>query len=241
MSRTHRIVSACGVAACLQLVGLSTASADPASAPPAASYAPEEPPAIPADPMRYDPEGPATLFGSSKHVLGGFGAFEAAYTHIAGQDVSLGCGEGAVLFDHTLSIGGSLCGVLPRMDGTQYGNVVHSPGDRMEVAYGGLAVRYHFFAKELFQFSVGATVGGGAVVITNPNESWGTYHNEHTKNTDGFFAFEPRLTGYVNLTRWARFGAFAGYRFVSGINTTNLSAGDIAGPTLGGTMQFGWF
>ncbi len=64
--------------------------------------------------------------------------------------------------------------------------------------------------------------------------------HRHLKTHDALFVAEPRLTGYINLTRWARMGAFAGYRFVGGVNMQNLSTGDLSGPVVGGTVQFGW-
>lgn len=186
-------------------------------------------------------DAPATLFGpGNAHQLGGFGALETGYTRMAGRDLFLGCIEGAFILDHALTLGVAGCGVGPRINADGYGDVIHEPGDRLQVGYGGFAVRYHFLSREMLHFSVGALVGGGAIAITNPDTVW-TNRDDHAKTTDAFFAIEPRVTGYLNLTRWARVGAFAGYRVAGGVGMTNLSSADIGGPTLGATFQFGWF
>jgi len=52
---------------------------------------------------------------------------------------------------------------------------------------------------------------------------------------------EPQVGAHVNITRWLRLGAVAGYRVVSGMDTKGLSDSDLAGPTVGGQIQAGWF
>jgi hypothetical protein len=184
--------------------------------------------------------GPRTLFeANGRHAFGGFGGLDVAYTRFAGIDASQICGEGAFLVDHALSIGGAGCGIAARIDAQQYGSVIHAPGDRLEFGYGGLALRYHFFAREMFNVSVGTVIGAGAVSITNRAYDDG-YHDGHAKSIDAVFVMEPRVIAFLNLTRWARVGVFGGYRIVTGSDTLNLPSSDLGGPTAGGTVQFGW-
>lgn len=221
-------------------VALLTASPVMAAPPSSAYDAPAETPAPQSD-ASVGHDAPVTLFGrGSSHNLGGFGALETGYTRMAGRDLFLACVEGAFVLDHALTVGASGCGVGPRMNASGYGDVIHEPGDRLDIGYGGLAVRYHFLSRDMLNVSVGTMVGGGAIAVTNRDSAL-TNRDGHTKSTDAFFVLEPRVAGYLNLTRWARVGAFLGYRVASGVAMTNLSSSDLGGPTLGATFQLGWF
>jgi hypothetical protein len=208
---------------------------------PTASFDPD-----PAGAAPTEPEAPQTLFSPhGRHAFGGFGAIEPAYTYIAHRDAAIACVEGGLILDHALTLGASFCGVGTQLSGEAYGNVVHAPGDKLEIGYGGFAARYHFFATRMVHFSLGATVGGGTVAVVNVDERHASYgerydHDGHAKEYDSFFMVEPRLTGYLNITRWARLGAFGGYRAVSGVDMKNLTSRAMSGPTAGASLQFGW-
>ena len=45
----------------------------------------------------------------------------------------------------------------------------------------------------------------------------------------------------VNLTRWLRVGANAGYRFTGGVRRFGLEESDLNGIVAGGTLALGWF
>ena len=188
-------------------------------------------------------DAPATLFDShADYAIGGFGGIGVLYTRLAGKNAAQVCGEGAVIIDHALTLGGGGCGIVREIDAEQYGPAPHDPNDRMHFGYGGAIVRYHFFSREMANVSVGGLIGAGGLEI-------GTWDGEGTdweadyshKRSDAVFVFEPQVGGHANLTRWLRVGITAGYRLVSGVNTAGLSAGDLGGPTLGGTIQGGWF
>ncbi len=184
------------------------------------------------------------LFQSGNRLrLSGYGGVDVAYTRMAGKDAVLLCGGGALLVARTFSIGLIGCGVPTRISGEAYGNVVHESGDRLELGYGGLVAGYHFFPKKVYNLSLSTMLGGGVASIANRKDSsWSSDHDhDHVKRTDPVFVAEPRLTGYINLTRWARVGAFIGYRFAAGVDLRNLSSADLSGPVAGGSVQFGEF
>jgi hypothetical protein len=227
------------------------AGVDAAPAPAAAgANVPAPPPVTPAAPPSAAPppsaktdDNPRTLFGSGAGVfVSGYGHLDVAYTRVAGRDAALVCGGGALILDRSLTIGLTGCGVPTRIHGDAYGNMPHETGDRLELGYAGLEVGYHLFPKQLYNLSLSALVGGGgASIVNHTGEDWNDSDDPHVKTVDPIFVAEPRVTGYVNLTRWARVGAFVGYRFVAGVDLKNLSSGDLSGPVTGGTMQFGWF
>lgn len=208
---------------------------------PRASFAPEPEIGAPQNSSQAtDERGPRTLFDArGHHAFGGFGGISVGYTRFAHTDASEICGEGAFLFDHAFSIGAAGCGIAARIDAQQYGNVAHSPGDRLEFGYGGLALRYHFFSTEIVNVSLGAVVGGGAATITN-RQYEGGFTEPHAKTSDAVFVMEPRIAAFANLTHWARVGVFGGYRFVTGSDTANLSSTSLGGATAGATVHFGW-
>jgi len=199
---------------------------------------PSEPP-----PTEDADDVPATLFDShSDYAIGGFGGFGPAYTRFAGRNAALMCGEGAVLIDHALSLGGGGCGLVTEFDAEQYGPEPHDPNDRLQFGYGGAIVRYHFFSRKMINVSVGALIGGGGLVIGTWDGSGNDWESDYShKRGDGVFVFEPQVGGHANLTRWLRLGASAGYRFVAGIDTQGLSSWEVGGPTLTGHIHLGWF
>jgi hypothetical protein len=223
----------------------STASlpVSPSRAPNPAALPSSSPTERPAPEAQHD--APATLFQiSKKHSIGGFGGLGAMYTRFAGGGKPQLCLEGGAIFDHALTIGAGGCGIpqesLP--DARKYGPAPHYANDRMQFAYGGAIVRYHFFSRNILNLAVGALIGGGGITIGRWNGSGDEGKDAYTnRRKDAVFVFEPQVGGYANLTRWLRVGATAGYRIVSGVNMRGLSASDLSAPTLGGVIQGGWF
>ncbi len=211
-------------------------------------------PAAAADPADEEPEGdpvsrrpasapedaPATLFDTMDGTkMGGFGGVGVMYTQLAEEDVASVCGEGALIFDHALTIGGGGCGVVTHVDGEDYGPDTLD-GDRLNFGYGGLIVRYHFMPKEIVNVSVGTLIGAGGVAISNMNmmESERDTRRAHAQ---GVFVAEPQLGVYVNISRWLRFGASVGYRMAAGVVLENMSNSDLSGLVAGGTFHIGRF
>lgn len=227
MSRTATLTTVALLAACLATA--PTASAQDASVSPDAwQHASDQ----------TRDTGPETLFGSGgSPTLGGYGGVGVKYSRVDQSNVALVCGEGALLLDHQFSLGLAGCGMPNRLDGSAYSGVAN---DEMEVGYGGLLLRYHFRSHDMVSFSLGGVVGGGGLTIGQWNHS-DTMDEGVVRESDAFFAAEPQATVDVNVTRWLRVGAVGGYRFVSGTNTAGLSNTDLAGPTGGAHILFGWF
>lgn len=58
--------------------------------------------------------------------------------------------------------------------------------------------------------------------------------------SDRLLVIQPSIGAEVNIARWFRIGLDAGYRFYSGVNLNGISSSDLAGPTLGLRLKFGW-
>jgi hypothetical protein len=199
----------------------------------------EPPPPVPEVPR----DRPATLFDSATdYAIGGFGGLAVMYTRFANANAVQVCGEGGVILDHALTFGAGGCGIATMVDATRYGNPPHDPNDRLTFAYGGAIVRYHFYSRRIVNLGVGALIGAGGLSIGTLQGSGQDYNKDFKqKQSEAVFVLEPQVGGYLNITRWMRVGASAGYRIVSGVSTPGLSSSDVAGLSLGGLIQFGWF
>jgi hypothetical protein len=195
----------------------------------------------PQPPKPYD--GPPTLWDSSAdYAIGGFGGVGVMYTRIARENAVQVCGEGALIIDHKLTLGGGGCGITTMINAYKYGSGPHDPNDRMTFGYGGAIIRYHLFSHRIVNLGVGALIGAGGVGIGTWDGSGNDWDNNYThKRSEAVFVFEPQIGAFTNVTRWLRLGANVGYRIVSGVNTQGLSASDLSAPTIGGMIQGGWF
>jgi hypothetical protein len=226
----------------------ATKSSEPADEPPVVPPAPAEVEVEVATasrpPLRDQAEdSPPTLLNSRLRI-GGYGGMSAAYTHMLGRHGTLVGGEGAVLFNHRLSLGLAGYGFLdaPRGPADADGNT-----RRFGTGYGGFVARYAFLTRGPFYVSAGALIGGGILSLQR-DRGWDD-DDDRNNNDDGdwdrdsvdpFFIVQQELTAHVNLTRWMRVGATAGYRFVNGISRFGFEERDMAGVVLGSQLQMGW-
>jgi hypothetical protein len=185
---------------------------------------------------------PATLLDmSADYDIGGMGGVGVMYTRFARTDAVQVCGEGAVIIDHAFTLGGGGCGIVTRIKGEKYGPEQHDPDDRVQFGYGGAIARYHFFSRRVVNLSVGTLIGAGAIAIGTWHGSSDDTDNFDSRTHEAVFVLEPQVGCHANVTRWLRVGVHAGYRLVSGVDTERLSWKSTSSPTLGGTIQVGWF
>jgi|GEM_PF-1330870 len=223
----------------------ATKTSDDADEPPVVPPAPVEVEVATASrpPLRDQPDdSPPTLLNSRLRI-GGYGGMSAAYTHMLGRHGTLVGGEGAVLFNHRLSLGLAGYGFLdaPRGPADADGNT-----RRFGTGYGGFVARYAFLSHGPFYVSAGALIGGGILSLQRDrgwdDDDWNNDNDGEwdRDSVDPFFIVQPELTAHVNLTRWMRVGATAGYRFVNGISRFGFEERDMAGVVLGSQLQMGW-
>jgi hypothetical protein len=183
----------------------------------------------------HDEDSGAPPLFSSVHHVGGYGGASVMYSRIAGKDGVLVGGEGAVLLDHRLALGGA---------GYGWTRDTRGPADvdgvprNLEVGYGGFLARYSVLTGGLIYGSLGALVGAGATALRRDSENE-LREEARADASDSFFVFEPQLSVQVNLLRWMRIGVQGGYRITSGLGHLGYTEKDIDGLTLGGTLQFG--
>jgi hypothetical protein len=179
--------------------------------------------------------GAPPLFSSVQHV-GGYGGPSILYSRVAGEDGVLVGGEGAVLLDHRLALGGAGYGWTRDTSGPA--DVDGVPRD-LVLGYGGFLARYSLFTGGPLYGSFGILVGAGALTLRRDSEN-DLREDARDDASDSFFVFEPQLSVQVNLLRWMRIGLQGGYRITSGLGHLGYTEKDIDALTLGGTLQFGY-
>jgi len=155
------------------------------------------------------------------------------YSSVDGHPGVLLGGEGALLLDHSLSIGVAAFG-WTRDD-------VYGPDDalgdprKLRFGYGGGVVRYAWKTGYPLYPSFGVLIGAGALGLQH---RWDD--EVRRDDTDRFFVLEPQAQLHLNITRWMRAGLQLGYRVTSGVAKFDYTESDFDGLTLGGNLQFGW-
>jgi hypothetical protein len=181
---------------------------------------------------------PASLITMKNLSLSGYGAPTVNFGTAAGEWAVYSGGRGGLIINDSFVIGGGGMGlVYPQKREKLTGDDYEGVDDRTMFGYGGVLFEYHFSAKDLFHFSLGTIIGAGSLGFFEGRHSEDMEHN----GGDVFFAVEPEIMAYVNVTRFLRIGAGATYRFVNGINTEGIKDSDFRGFNASLVAAFGWF
>jgi len=193
-----------------------------------------------AQPPKHDEyDGPPLLLTpkNKKPKLGGYGGLTVAYSHMLHRDGVLIGGEGGMLIEHRLTLGGAGYGFSrtpggpPAADGTSR---------QFSSGYGGFVIRYAVYSDIPLYASFGVLIGGGAVSLAPHPQHNGDMHAENIE-VRGYFVLQPDVSIHVNATRWLRFSLTAGYRVATAVEAFRYQADDVGGVVLGGNIQMGWF
>lgn len=188
-------------------------------------------------------KGPPVLFGH-KVSVGGYGGLKAAYTRMFDEDGALLGMEGAVLFDHRLSLG---------VAGYLWTNPQPGPDDRYggsrhyQTGYLGAALRYSLLSDSPIYLTLGALVGSGAVVLApdhthdDDDDRFRDEDDVRREDVDVFAVVQPEASLNANVTRWLRVGLSGGYRFTANVSRFGMSNEDLNGVVIGGSVEFGRF
>lgn len=193
---------------------------------------------------------PETLIGGDGTTSHGFfGAPVMKVSQVDGHSRMLMGLEGAWIINHSIYLGLSGAGTMKGISTDIY----DSAGDRqyMHMGYGGILLGMTIGSDKLLHFGFQNVIGGGAAVLS-PNK-WGDDGDHHDEcdwdeeekcswNETPFFVWEPQLLAEVNVTRWMRIAAGAGYRFTWVVEKKNGYEGnDLGGLTASLAFKFGKF
>lgn len=175
-----------------------------------------------------------TLIKPGTRQYGGFGGPMARITSIAGETMVMGGGGGALLIDRRFAIGGAGFGGTRAVDAVLDGN--RRRGE-MDVGYGGVTFEVITRPSRLIHATVGALLGGGTISVYPDN-----MRPRNRANSDATFGvIEPQVGVELNVSRWFRMGATAGYRAAFGGETDRLAENSLSGASGSLVFRFGKF
>lgn len=185
-----------------------------------------------------------TLFSNKVRVTG-FGGPSVYFTSFKGEPHVLVGGSGAVLLNSTYYLGFAGYGLASEPDAGMQPIDGSLRDATYEAGFCGVMLGRICHSNNLFHTFADVTIGGGSTNLVrddrkyshdDEHEDWGNHGDD-----DAFFMVQPMAHAEVNLFRWMRVDAGAGYRFVSGIEKFGLDNGDLAGPVAGLGFRFGRF
>lgn len=176
--------------------------------------------------------GKDSLIGQTSE-FGGYAGLSFNYTQFGNTDGFLATLEAALLLNRRYAIGFTAGGGIS--------SHLNDERDYFSGGYGGLVGRYHFLFDSPASFSLGAIAAAGGFSRQNDaTVQEGDTDDGRPEVDTAVFVFEPQAVGYLNVTRFARFGVHAGYRFTA-FNGEKIRSSELRGVTGGLRLELGWF
>jgi hypothetical protein len=166
-----------------------------------------------------------TLFGSGVRISG-FGGPFMSFTVANGEFAHMMGGGGGILLDNFFfgGYGEGLTNYIENMPG----------GDQIKFGHGGFWTGYSFLGVKPVHPAVSCQIGWGGISLTDNLE-------QATNNNDNIFVITPTVECEMNFVSFFRLSIGANYRFVTGVNTYNLTNWDMSGPGVFLAFKFGMF
>lgn len=171
---------------------------------------------------------------SGTGTFGGFGGPMFRVTQAAGESIGMTGGGGSFLIGRRLAIGGAGFGGTARVDAILGGSPMRG---EMDLTYGGLTIELISRPSKLVHPVVGILIGAGSVSVwpddLRPRNRSGT--EEH------FGVVEPHVGLELNVIKWFRIGANAGYRLAINTEDSRLADNNFNGASGTLVLRFGAF
>lgn len=197
---------------------------------------------------------------SGKVHVSGFGSYILGFSGVGGEFAVYNGGGGAVLLNQTLYFGAYGTGLSTRTavesltivdennNVQEYSNLYNNFG------HGGFWIGYLHKSYKPVHFGASTKLGWGSLALTNDiynsNPNWDEY-DYYQVVSDRVFVITPQLEVEMNLLRWFKINASAGYQIVTGVDKsyTNtdgqqvqfFDAADYSSPMFNLTFAFGGF
>ncbi len=169
-----------------------------------------------------------TLFKNSR-VTGGFGGPIFSWSN-NNSKTGYGAGGGGGVVLNNFFIG--LFGMGETFERPKIGS------QQLALGYGGLWMGYTIPSHKLLHLYTSVKVAGGAVGLTNFEDDW----EIDDDRIDATLVVVPEVGLELNVARWFRLGASAGYRVVDGFDGWgSYGKRDLNAPVYAFTLRFGWF
>lgn len=170
-----------------------------------------------------------TLFRHAR-LTGGFAAPIYTYGTTDGHAVH-GVGGGAGLVFNQFFVGAFGMG--------EYFTGPKHFGDQLGLGYGGVWLGYTTPSYKMVHLYTSLKIAGGAAGAGHFDDDWEFDEDDWS---DAVFVAIPEAGVELNMARWFRISASAGYRFVGDFDGWGaLGKNDLNAPVFALTMRFGWF
>lgn len=171
-----------------------------------------------------------TLVGD-KVTHGGFGGPVLRFSRFDGQTGFMMGGHGGWIINRRFVIGGGAYGLLGDGIGVPFtpsvgGNAYLSFG------YAGLELQYFERPLKLVHLTFSTLIGGGG---TEYRQGGGA----QLTGSSAVFVVEPGAGLALNVSKKIRLSATGSYRFVNGVSLSGLDDGDLSGPAVALSLDFG--
>jgi hypothetical protein len=175
---------------------------------------------------------PRYLLGNNDgdvHVSG-FGSFIIGFSGVDGNFAVYNGGGGAVLLNQTVYFGGYGMGLSTRH--TMGSIAMVKPGGEekyyddlyAQFGHGGFWLGYLHKSYKPIHFGFSTKLGWGSLSMSNDifDKNYDEYDYYHIV-VDRVFVATPQLEVEMNLLKWFKINASAGYQFVSGVDKTYMN------------------
>lgn len=154
-------------------------------------------------------------------LSGAWGGWNLQTTSVGGNNTAVNGGFGGLEFNKTIFIGWAAYSVSDNLIGPTDGFLPYT------LSYNGPLVAYTPKARSVIHPKISMQIGFGKYKVEGYSE-------------DRFLVLQPGLGGEINVLRWFRLGANAGYRYSLNSDYESGSFLNSDGFFLEGTLKFGF-
>ncbi len=181
------------------------------------------------------PATPAVPAPQNRSAFGGFGGPVCMATHIGGSPVLLTGGQGAMIFNHTLILGGAGYSLASRDD--KY--VDNYTFQNISLGYGGAYAGLRLFGKRSIHITFSALAGFGSMGYS---EDGVVTTKVDFNSRSPFFVLEPGVELGITFFKFIELSAGVTYRHVYGFDGFDVfEAKDLEGYSAQLAVSFGAF
>jgi hypothetical protein len=178
---------------------------------------------------------------NKNNQLNGFGGVDLRVTEIMGKRTVLTGGYGGVLVNHNYQLGIAAYGIVtpPMFDGRQ----LDGTPKELELygGYAGMVIGGILFSRQIIHINFPILLGAGHLQVSDPNFFAGNPDSDFTIEQSAFYVVEPTAQIEFNLTKSFRLAAGASYRWVEGLDLSNVTSDELIGWSGVVSLRFGRF
>ncbi|MCP4133390.1 MAG: caspase family protein [bacterium] len=157
------------------------------------------------------------MVDKDKYSFNWYGALIPRYGRLGGENTFLLGTRGGLILNHSFVFGAGGFG-----NTTSRRLTVDSTDRDVSIGYGGFMFEYYFFATSLVNISTGVIIGAGGV-------GYKVGSGDDQVEGSAFFALEPHVGVYLNVTDFLRVGVDVSYLYINGISMSGVSDSDYRG------------